>query len=161
MLRVLRPLQATPRPWRPGLPCHYGAIPCPSFAHGVGELASIVLLCAGETLLLDAVQMSLSVGLVQPNDHIVVVQMISDAYIVKVGRCHTTCGALCVAPSLQTFAGFFLHTSTCRYSTSAASAVPAARQLINGTMSMVLRWHCSLERLKTVCISCCADPVSG
>jgi hypothetical protein len=47
----------------------------------------LVLTCAGETLLLDAVQMSLSVGLVQPNDHIVVVQMISDAYIVKVGPC--------------------------------------------------------------------------
>jgi hypothetical protein len=35
-------------------------------------------------LLQDAVQMSLSVGLVQPNDHIVVVQMISEAFVVKV-----------------------------------------------------------------------------
>lgn len=40
--------------------------------------------CAGETLLHEAVQMSLRVGLVKPNDHIVVVQMISDALVVKV-----------------------------------------------------------------------------
>ncbi|CAL8472137.1 g11679 [Coccomyxa elongata] len=39
---------------------------------------------SGETLLNEAVQMSLRVGLVQPNDHIVVVQMISDALVVKI-----------------------------------------------------------------------------
>ena len=38
---------------------------------------------AGDVLLQDAVQMSLSVGLVQSNDHIVVVQMISEAFVVK------------------------------------------------------------------------------
>lgn len=43
-----------------------------------------VFVYAGETLLNEAVQMSLRVGLVQPNDHIVVVQMISDALVVKV-----------------------------------------------------------------------------
>ncbi len=43
------------------------------------------MLDAGETLLHEAVQMSLRVGLVNPNDHIVVVQMISDAFVVKVG----------------------------------------------------------------------------
>ena len=42
--------------------------------------------CAGDSLLQDAVQMSLSVGLVRPNDHIVVVQMISESFVVKVGR---------------------------------------------------------------------------
>ncbi|KAK9905554.1 hypothetical protein WJX75_002050 [Coccomyxa subellipsoidea] len=39
---------------------------------------------SGETLLHEAVQMSLRVGLVKPNDHIVVVQMISDALVVKI-----------------------------------------------------------------------------
>ncbi|EIE23527.1 pyruvate kinase [Coccomyxa subellipsoidea C-169] len=39
---------------------------------------------SGETLLHEAVQMSLRVGLVNPNDHIVVVQMISDAFVVKI-----------------------------------------------------------------------------
>ena len=44
-----------------------------------------MLWLAGETLLEDAVQMSLQVGLVRRNDHIVVVQMISDSFVVKVG----------------------------------------------------------------------------
>lgn len=42
------------------------------------------VLSAGETLLHEAVAMSLKVGLVKPNDHIVVVQMISEAFVVKV-----------------------------------------------------------------------------
>lgn len=40
--------------------------------------------CAGDTLLHEAVSMSSKVGLVKPNDHIVVVQMISDSLVVKV-----------------------------------------------------------------------------
>ena len=39
---------------------------------------------AGDTLLHEAVAMSSRVGLVKPNDHIVVVQMISDSLVVKV-----------------------------------------------------------------------------
>ena len=40
--------------------------------------------CAGDTLLHEAVSMSSRVGLTKPNDHIVVVQMISDSLVVKV-----------------------------------------------------------------------------
>lgn len=46
----------------------------------------VTLHASGETLLQEAVMMSSKVGLVKPNDHIVVVQMIHDALIVKVSR---------------------------------------------------------------------------
>ena len=57
-------------------------------ACGVGMPVEAAGMCwrAGDVLLQDAVQMSLSVGLVQPNDHIVVVQMISEAFVVKARR---------------------------------------------------------------------------
>ncbi len=46
----------------------------------------------GETLLQEAVKMSSNVGLVQPNDHIVVVQMIHEAFVVKVTPFAFSCG---------------------------------------------------------------------
>lgn len=49
--------------------------------------------CAGDTLLHEAVNMSSKVGLVKPNDHIVVVQMISDSLVVKVTPCPNTCSS--------------------------------------------------------------------
>ena len=50
-----------------------------ALAHAV----SISTYCAGDTLLHEAVNMSSRVGLVKPNDHVVVVQMISDSLVVK------------------------------------------------------------------------------
>ena len=46
-----------------------------------------VVWCVGDTLLHEAVNMSSKVGLVKPNDHIVVVQMISDSLVVKARPC--------------------------------------------------------------------------
>ncbi len=44
--------------------------------------------CTGDTLLHEAVNMSSKVGLVKPNDHVVVVQMISDSLVVKASPSH-------------------------------------------------------------------------
>ena len=48
-----------------------------------GDIALMWHGCAGDMLLHEAVNMSSRVGLVKPNDHIVVVQMISDSLVVK------------------------------------------------------------------------------
>ena len=49
---------------------------------------------AGDTLLHEAVSMSSRVGLTKPNDHIVVVQMISDSLVVKVCALLSCCAAI-------------------------------------------------------------------
>ena len=63
--------------------------------------------CAGDTLLHEAVNMSSRVGLVKPNDHIVVVQMISDSLVVKASpSCSVPpsvqCMSIALAPRFET-----------------------------------------------------------
>ena len=43
-----------------------------------------VVCSAGETLLADAIHMTAKWGLVQPNDHVVVIQMLHDSLTIKI-----------------------------------------------------------------------------
>ena len=80
--------------------------------------------------------MSLSVGLVQPNDHIVVVQMISDAFVVKVGPLHSNVAR---NPSIATCCRLFLLSRP---------------NVLSGIKTSAVGWHCrhaSFQGKKTCC----------
>ena len=104
-----------------------------------------VACCAGDTLLHEAVNMSSRVGLVKPNDHIVVVQMISDSLVVKASlRCSTP--LLCTALLEHSHIGP-RHGSG--YSFTEAIASSSARGVEAGSLSAAEATPCALNMFAT------------